>query len=351
MIISEYIFTIDKECSFGKKKFFLKQKKSFIPGRIKSIDDKHFLFTPSKDRGKASTGSMLIYNRDKKKVCSGRIVFIIDNNLYYLKESIEKEINKLENYDVKNRIKFLIDISGKNGIAGESLILNFNKKKLEKFIFHFEESGDILILEMINYGFIKKKYLESFTNKVFQFISTRETKNNIRFGVKLKDLKKKVKLKNSRLFKLIIQKLLKEERIEIFSDRVFTNKGDLLTDEEEKLINKLEELYSKESFNPLDIEGLAEFLKIDKTLLRKYIDILIAREKIMPTKGGFFLNEAYLQYIIRELRKMKVHKPRFKIKDFKEITGLSRKHNIPILELLDYLEITRKIGDDREILV
>ncbi len=351
MAINEYVFTTEEECKFSKKKFFIKQKKIFIAGRIKPVDDKHYIFIPLKERDKATIGSITIFNKNKQKICTGKIFFIIDKHLYYLKENIVKEIKNLSDYNVDTRFKFLANLSGKHGIEGESLSYNFNRKKLAKIIFEYEAGGEILILNMSDFGFIKKKYLESLQNKVYQFISKRELKNNIRIGVKLKELRKKVKIKNPRLFKYIIKKLLKENKIELYSDRVFTNKGDLLTDEEEKLIEKLEELYSKEKFNPLDAEGLAEYLGIDKLLLRKYLDILIEREKIIPTKGGFFLNEAYLQYIIRELRKIKVHKPRFKIKDFKEITGLSRKHNIPILELLDYLDITKKVGDEREILV
>ena len=47
----------------------------------------------------------------------------------------------------------------------------------------------------------------------------------------------------------------------------------------------------------------------------------------------------------------KTKSPRMDVATFKELTGVSRKYAIPLLEYLDREHITRRVGDAREILV
>ncbi len=351
----ELIIKIDEASFLHNGRFLLKQKKEKVSGKLKKIKDNnnYFIFSAlsTKKKIKLKTGKITIFNKKGKKEGKGRIVFIFTDEFSNLKENILEKIGELESFSTEARLSFLIKYSGKRGIGGDFLLLNFNKKKLDFIIKEYEFSSDILLLSLKNYSFIRRDFLESLYNKVLQVISRREVKNGIRFGIKISEVKKKSQIKSFRLFKFILKKLEKDGKIEFYSDRVFTRRGDILTEREEEILRELEEIYSKEKFNPMDEDSLSKELGIDKVLLKKYLDILIEKKKILPVKGGFFLNDEYLQYLIRELRKMKVHKPKFKIKDFKEITGLSRKYSVPILELLDYLEITRRVGDQREILV
>ncbi len=348
----ELIIKSEDESFLREGKYTLRQKKEKVIGKLKKIEGKDYsLFVLNENSRKIKPGKALIFNRKGKKEGKVRIIFVFPSGFTSLSEKIIEKIDKLEGFSTAERINFLIEISGKRGISDEFMNSNFNKKKLGIIMPELELSNRILLLSLVHYSFIKKEYIEALYNRVLQVISRREVKKGIRFGVKESEVKKKTQIKNRRLFKFILKKLERDGKIEFYSDRVFTTRGDLLTGEEEEIIKKLEEIYSKEKFNPIDEESLSKELGIDKILLGKYLDILIEKKKILPVKGGFFINEEYLQYLIKELRKMKVHKPKFKIKDFKELTGLSRKYSVPILELLDYLEITKRVGDQREILV
>jgi len=350
----DFIIIIDNNSFLRNGKYLLKQKKERVLGKLKRIDGQDFYLFTTENKGKTKkikAGKITFFNRRGKKEGKGRIVFLFYDYQTSLKESIINNLDKLRGFSTKERMEFLINISDKRGISGDFMLSNFNKKKLETVAPEFELNCSIILLSLVNYSFIRKDFLHSLYNRLLQIISRKEIKNGIRFGVKKSEVKKRSQIKNQRLFNLILKKLEYEGKIEFYSDRCFTKRGDILSEAEEEIIKKLEEIYSKEKFNPMDEESLARKLGIDKILLKKYLDILIEKKKILPVKGGFFLNEEYLQYLIRELRKMKVHKPKFKIKDFREITGLSRKYSVPILELLDYLEITRRVGDQREILV
>ena len=57
---------------------------------------------------------------------------------------------------------------------------------------------------------------------------------------------------------------------------------------------------------------------------------------------------------LEELRRLvaaqKAKSPKMDVATFKELTGVSRKYAIPLLEYLDRERVTRRVGDAREIL-
>jgi len=52
----------------------------------------------------------------------------------------------------------------------------------------------------------------------------------------------------------------------------------------------------------------------------------------------------------RQLVAYKAKSPRIDVAKFKELTGVSRKYAIPLLEYLDREHLTRRVGDERIIL-
>jgi selenocysteine-specific elongation factor len=47
---------------------------------------------------------------------------------------------------------------------------------------------------------------------------------------------------------------------------------------------------------------------------------------------------------------LKASTPKIDVARFKDLTGVSRKYAIPLLEYLDRERITRRVGDSREVL-
>jgi len=57
-----------------------------------------------------------------------------------------------------------------------------------------------------------------------------------------------------------------------------------------------------------------------------------------------------LQELRRILAQYKVTSPKIDVARFKDLTGVSRKYAIPLLEYLDRERVTRRVGDERIIL-
>ncbi|HPB55091.1 MAG TPA: SelB C-terminal domain-containing protein [Candidatus Aminicenantes bacterium] len=116
----------------------------------------------------------------------------------------------------------------------------------------------------------------------------------------------------------------------------------------------MEKILGRGGEKNFDINSISRELGIEARLVEKYIDLLMDKRKIVSSKGkegGVFIHESLVENAKAALLKLKKRGKRFTVKDFREITGYTHQSAIPILELLDYMGLTRRVGDEREVLL
>ena len=91
-------------------------------------------------------------------------------------------------------------------------------------------------------------------------------------------------------------------------------------------------------------------LEIDRATGRKIIQMLIKKQALVRINDAMIVDRAAVQKLIDDVRARKPSHPRLGVAEFKELTGLSRKYAVPLLEYLDGQRITRRVGDERVIL-
>ncbi len=97
-------------------------------------------------------------------------------------------------------------------------------------------------------------------------------------------------------------------------------------------------------------DEVAAGVGIDRAAARKIIQLLVKNEALVKINDAMIVDRAALQKLIDDVRARKAVSPRLGIGEFKELTGLSRKFAVPLLEYLDGQRITRRVGDERLIL-
>jgi len=91
-------------------------------------------------------------------------------------------------------------------------------------------------------------------------------------------------------------------------------------------------------------------LQLDRTPARKILQLMVKEQAVVKIAEGMLVDSAALQKLIEDLRALKPSQASFGVKEFKELTGLSRKFAVPLLEYLDTQRVTRRVGDERIIL-
>src|SRR5215813_13635938 len=91
-------------------------------------------------------------------------------------------------------------------------------------------------------------------------------------------------------------------------------------------------------------------LGIDARRAQRFAQMLINSGELVRVADLIFHRSA-LDGLRETLRKFKAERgAKLDVGSFKDLTGISRKYAIPLLEYLDHQRVTRRSGDAREIL-
>jgi selenocysteine-specific elongation factor len=152
-----------------------------------------------------------------------------------------------------------------------------------------------------------------------------------------------------RILVLALKYLTQDGQIKVLDDLVSLSSFEMaLLPEEEKILEKLEEMYLKDKFQSVSLDELQKSFRLSSKRLHKMLTLLTERKKIVLGRDGFILHSRWLDELIREIRN--TGKKELSVTEFKEMTGLTRKYAIPLLELLDQMGVTRRRGSTHEIL-
>ena len=97
-------------------------------------------------------------------------------------------------------------------------------------------------------------------------------------------------------------------------------------------------------------EEILANLRLDRPRAEKLLRILLKDNVLHKVTEDLIFHQSALRGLREILARRKAQNNRLGVTDFKEITGLSRKYAIPLLEYLDRERVTRREGNERIIL-
>jgi len=89
---------------------------------------------------------------------------------------------------------------------------------------------------------------------------------------------------------------------------------------------------------------------VDKSRAQKIVTLLLRDKILVKISDELVFHRSALEELRRLVMTQKTKSSKMDVAKFKELTGVSRKYAIPLLEYLDREHVTKRIGDTREIL-
>jgi selenocysteine-specific elongation factor len=143
----------------------------------------------------------------------------------------------------------------------------------------------------------------------------------------------------------------RDKKLEVSAEQVrLAGRGVELKDDEAKAKEQIEKAFAAAGLKvPLMKEVLAS-LPVDKTRAQKLVTLLLRDRVLVKLADELVFHHSALQQLRQILAGQKATSPRIDVGKFKDLTGVSRKYAIPLLEYLDRERVTRRVGDERIIL-
>jgi selenocysteine-specific elongation factor len=177
-----------------------------------------------------------------------------------------------------------------------------------------------------------------------------QKKNPLVGGIARESLREQVKA-SAEVFNAALGLLSRAKKIEATGDQVrLPGHGVLMKDEEAESKKKIEEAFAVAGLKVPALHEVIAGLKVDKTRAQKIVTLLLKDKVLVKTSDELVFHRSALEQLRRLIAAQKTKSPKMDVATFKELTGVSRKYAIPLLEYLDRERVTKRVGDTREIL-
>jgi selenocysteine-specific elongation factor len=153
------------------------------------------------------------------------------------------------------------------------------------------------------------------------------------------------------LFEAALADLMKDRKLEVVGDLVrLPGHGAVMKDEEAESKKKIEEAFASAGLKVPALHEVIAGLKVDKIRAQKIVTLLLREKVLLKISEELVFHRSALEQLRSLIARQKAISPKVDVAKFKELTGVSRKYAIPLLEHLDRERVTRRVGDAREIL-
>jgi selenocysteine-specific elongation factor len=153
------------------------------------------------------------------------------------------------------------------------------------------------------------------------------------------------------LFEGVLDSLSRQKKLEISGEQVREpGRGVVLKEEEAESKKTIENAFASAGLQVPALKDIIAKLPLDKTRAQKIVTLLLRDRVLVKVSDDLVFHRAALDDLRRRVQETKTRSPKIDVAGFKNLTGVSRKYAIPLLEYLDRERVTRRVGDERVIL-
>ncbi len=249
-----------------------------------------------------------------------------------------RDFTKMLPVDPKERFGYLVKFNWKTpmSIKDWKLLFYNSNEKIDLWI-------EDLSLEQSDEGILySKDRIESSRHQFIQFFNDSYAKNTFRSVLTIDSIKNALNWSNTWID--IVSRILLDEGIIKFSSGGFS------------LTNYKIQFSSKDKSDMANIENIIEQAGSQPVLMSKIIEasgqnpkragdlvhILVDKKKVQPLDNDLFLIKRFFDSLLLKIRNYFNVNTEMKVADFKDLTGLTRKTAIPVLEYLDKNRYTNR---------
>lgn len=172
-------------------------------------------------------------------------------------------------------------------------------------------------------------------------------------GMPKQELRERVFARSEALFEPIVAELVSQGELALARDIAKRpGRAVTLSKEEEEARRIIEQAFARAGLTVPAVKEVLAQTAVEAKRAQKIANILVREGVLVKVTEELLFHRAALERLTELLRDYKKQKgERIAVPAFKELTGVTRKYAIPLLEYLDRQKLTRRVGDERIVLL
>jgi selenocysteine-specific elongation factor len=153
------------------------------------------------------------------------------------------------------------------------------------------------------------------------------------------------------IFEAVVNALVLGKKLELTGELVrLPGHGVVMKDEEAESRKRIEQAFAAAGLKVPALDEVLASLKVDKVRAEKIVTLLLREKTLVKISHQLVFHRSALDELRRQIVAQKAKASTIDVAAFKQLTGVSRKYAIPLLEYLDRERLTKRVGDARQIL-
>ena len=257
----------------------------------------------------------------------------------------------LKERDPVESLKVLIDTAWTKGTSARKLagLIDLPAKQIKSALEQILSKQEAITYDKEQGRMISRQTYEQLSGKVKEILEAYHREFPVRPGLGKEEFKTRVPgLSDVRLLGFVLERLEKAGEIAVEHDLVrLSGHKPRLEQDMRKIEEGLLALFRDSGSTPPYIKDISEKLPGDASQQKEVLEHLVKKGELVKVKNDLYYDRQALDGIWEQARGELTAEGELTTPRFKEMTGLSRKYLIPILEHFDTRGLTMRIGDKR----
>jgi selenocysteine-specific elongation factor len=202
-------------------------------------------------------------------------------------------------------------------------------------------AGDLLV---------QSEVVDHLNLRLLQAVAAFHSQNPLVAGMSKEALREKLQL-SPEVFALALRRMVSTKKLDLAGELVnLPGKGVVMRDEEAESKKLIEGAFLSAGLKVPALKDVLAGLKVDKNRAQKIVTLLLRDKTLLKISEDLVFHRSALEELRKTVLAEKSRSSRIDVAHFKDLTGVTRKYAIPLLEYLDREHVTKRVGDDRVIL-
>jgi selenocysteine-specific elongation factor len=264
-------------------------------------------------------------------------------------DAVEK-LEVLAGADASRSIPLLVRAAGLAGTGEPELArrLNLERREIARQVAALLKAGQLFLVPGVPPLYVHADTAQAFDEQSLALLADYHRQNPLKPGLLKEELRSKFPAASARLFLALLDRLQKRGKIAVEQEvvRLAGHRVQLRVDQEE-VKGRVEELFRKAGLQTPSLELAAQELRLEPKALREAIGLLVAEKRLFKISEELLMHGENLAAIRERVTEFLRQNGKLTVTDFKDLTGVSRKYSVPLLEHFDRNGVTIRVGDHR----
>ena len=258
----------------------------------------------------------------------------------------------LQNGSIEEKALLFLEESGTKGLTFDELAIRLGLfgKNLKKQLNEPISTRRIVVVDSASQRYLSRTVTDTIVDGMVLSLTAYHLDNPLQNGLAKEVLRSGLgKRIDQKVFTFCLGELLKQGRVVQEESTVrLASHAVALKGDEKKLRNVLEEWYRKKGLSTATVrDTMDEFKEYPESMVKEVLALLLRDEKLVKISETLYYDAEVIARLQGDVAAFIEREGEIDAPGFKNLTNLTRKFSIPILEYFDRVKLTIRVGDKR----